>query len=78
MSGKIGELINLHGLCLFQKPAKVIPKRRCVSNLRSADMGQLMNRYEGDNILVYEFFLLIPLSETHVYLLALIHRIRGI
>ena len=79
--GEIRVFVDAHGLRALEEPAEVVPELRSVTHVGCADMAQLMERYEGDNILIDELFTLIALTETHIDLFALIHgvrRVRGI
>lgn len=70
--GKISIMINLGLFCPFQQPAKVIPENRCMADFAGANVRHLMDRHEGDNILIDELLLGIALPQTHVDFFALV------
>lgn len=81
MSGEVCVLVNVELLGALEQPGEVIPEQRCVTDLVRADVGHLVNRDEGDDILTDELLAFVALAEAHVDLLALVDtvaRVAGI
>ena len=76
MRGEIGELIDLEFLCALQEPAEVVPEERRVSDIHGADVSHLVERHEGDDVLIHELLLFVALPQAHEDLFAFVHGLR--